>query len=103
MKRITMQMRSFAVGASNVTDVAVATTGALVRPCSRFFSIMSPSYDAVFPLCMYMTLFSQAKLQDKEWRGLDRSVPGAADANAAFATLVSGLSGCAWSYESEAK
>jgi hypothetical protein len=50
-----------------------------------------------------MTLFSQAKLQDKEWRGLDRSVPGAADANAAFATLVSGLSGCAWSYESEAK
>jgi hypothetical protein len=49
------------------------------------------------------TRLAQAKLQDKEWKGLGSSSAGAADASGAFAALVEGLSGCAWSYESESK
>lgn len=51
----------------------------------------------------HLTLTAQTKLQDKEWRGLGSGGAATADASAAFATLVEGLSGCAWSYESETK
>jgi hypothetical protein len=86
------QVRSFATGTSCVTDVALASTGALVSRAAAI-SIPSSSHATI-----------QAKLQEKDWKGLASRAPGTAeDAAAAFATLVDGLSGCAWSYESEAK
>ena len=71
-----------------MTDVALAPTGALVWRANDWCVCVSYG-DA------------QARLQNKEWKGLGSSSPGAGDTDAAFATLVDGLSGCAWSYESE--
>jgi hypothetical protein len=87
------QLRSFASSSSSVTDIALAPTAALVhaRVCLAF----------IMHVFRCVTFQSQARLQEKEWKGLGSSSTSSADASGAFASLIDGLSGCAWSYESE--